>query len=440
MTTPTDGVRTLLDGLDNQLADQHTATTEQINQIISLLGGAPPGHVATLDDVLAELQGFRADFNALVENSNQALGQLHSDNTAIYEKLSGSYELLNSMLYHLVRIDEWDLRTLLIDQADTQMVTLTAIANDTSQINSLLANFIAPYLENIFFGINDLASLQSADVAAPRTPPVLSLVELPSEELQEHCRRVQWMIDFYFDSWLQQVADTTNLVRGFGLSIALGALAASGIGLVPVTVLGGAITAIQEAYTHGIEGIVVAASISRRGLLRQALYDAPNASSAINAWYAAVDTMDDVNIAYRAAWKLLIWSTWFNDLYDQAGHNSTTDPGSWETDGYDGTLCAGAPEPGSWVTIATYTSTVDRGPYPAFEISASTYDAIRVSGESYGYPASHAWIYVGFDTDPPGAGPAYYLQETPYVWYDAVSFWRLQFLNPGQALIEARVR
>ena len=326
------GVRSLLDALDTQLANQHTALISDLAQIITLLGGAPPAGTVTLADIKTALEGLRADLN---------------DND-------------------------------------------TTISQQLQQIYLLLANSIAPNIENCFFAIQDIYALLAGNPDAPKVQPVPTTTTLPSNQLQEHCKRVQWMIDYYFDNWLKLVSDTTNLVRGVGLSIAIGALTLTGFGAIPLAGLGTAISAIQECYTLAITGLYQQATSGVRAQLRQALYSATNASQAYSLWISTIDSMSGVNIAYRTAWKFLIWTSWFNDLYNQAGKNSTLQPGTWETAGYSGTACDSGPITSTTCQTET-TLGVDNIGFFEYQISWINFtDAPFIVGSFQGRPTIEA--------------------------------------------------
>jgi hypothetical protein len=150
------------------------------------------------------------------------------------------------------------------------------------------------------------------------------------------------MIDYFFNEWMADVAQTASGVQGASVGIGLGVLVA-GTGTaaaIPIAIFSAGIAALLAAQSQGLQGLKTQATTAKRAALRQALYAATNASAASTAWNSTIDGFSDVHIGYRTAWKTLIWSNWFNDLYDAAAQNSTTVPGKWDLDGYDGSICS----------------------------------------------------------------------------------------------------
>jgi hypothetical protein len=282
MTTP-QGIRTLVDALDTQLSNQHANIVDKLDAILVALGSTPTTPTITLENIDTRLLSITT--------------------------------LLNS--------------------------DLATISQQLQQIYDLLANSIAPNLENVFYAINDLYALQ-ASAGNPKIPLPISTINLPSGAELLHCQRVQWMIDYFFNEWMQDVATTASGVQGASVGIGLGVLVA-GTGTaaaIPIAIFSSGIAALLAAQSQGLQGLKTQATTAKRAALRQALYAAQNASAAQAAWNATIDGFSDVNIGYRTAWKVLIWSNWFNDLYDATGQNSTTVPGKWDLDGYDGSVCA----------------------------------------------------------------------------------------------------
>lgn len=280
MTNPP-GARALLDTLDGDLATRHTEIMLALNALLDALGAPPPGPGTTLADVQTTLLAT----NVL----------LTSD--------------------------------------------LATISQQLQQIYDLLANSIAPNVENVFYALNDLYTLMAAP-DSPRLPELISIVDLPSESELLHCQRVQWMIDEFFGQWMGDVALHLTAVQGVGIALALAALvvATGGIGAIPLAMLSGASAAIIQV--EDLSALSDDATIAVKAALRQALYGAQNASAGATAWHATIDTLVGLNPAVALAWHRLIWADWFNHLYDAANHNSTTEPGSWDLSGYDGAICA----------------------------------------------------------------------------------------------------
>lgn len=274
------GLRSLVDSLDDTLVTRHADLMAALNAILDGLGIPPPTATTTLADVQTTLLATNA--------------------------------LLTS-----------DLQT---------------ISGQLNQIYLLLANSIAPNVENVFFALNDLYMLQLAS-ASPRQPALISTVNLPSASELLHCQRVQWMIDDFFVTWMGDIAIHLGALEGAAVAIAMAALVVgtAGIGAIPLAALSSGAYAIIQV--QDLAALKNEATSAKRIALRQALYSAPNAAAAQAAWNATIDSFQDVNAAIRLAWRVLIWSDWFNHLYDAAGHNSTTEPGSWILSGYDGNVC-----------------------------------------------------------------------------------------------------
>jgi hypothetical protein len=296
MTTP-QGIRTLVDALDVQLSSQHANIVSKLDAILVALGSTPTTPGITLENIDTRLLTITT--------------------------------LLNS--------------------------DLATMSQQLQQIYDLLANSIAPNLENVFFAINDLYALQ-ASAGNPKLPLPISTINLPTGAELLHCQRVQWMIDYFFNEWMADVAQTASGVQGASVGIGLGVLVA-GTGTaaaIPIAIFSAGIAGLLAAESQGLAGLKTQATTAKRAALRQALYAAQNASAAQAAWNATIDGFSDVHIAYRTAWKLLIWANWFNDLYDAANQNSTTVSGKWDLDGYDGSVCVVAPTPtGTWYTFSS---------------------------------------------------------------------------------------
>lgn len=288
------GLRSLVDSLDDVMVTRHADLMAALAAILDGLGIPPPTATTTLADVQVTLL------------ATQAL--LESD--------------------------------------------LVTISGQLQQIYDLLANSIAPNVENVFFGLNDLYLLQLAS-ANPKLPELISIVDLPSESELLHCQRVQWMIDEFFGTWMSDIAIHLGALEGVAVSIAMAALVVgtAGIGAIPLAVLSAGAGAVIQVQDLG--ALKNDATIAKRAALRQALYAAPNAAAAQEAWNTTIEGFTDGSAAVRLAWRVLIWSDWFNHLYDPIGHNSTTEPGSWDLTGYDGAICA-PPDTGCIQLTSTY--------------------------------------------------------------------------------------
>jgi hypothetical protein len=317
----------------NAVTARQDETNAKLDAILAALGTPPPTQTVTLADVVNALDISNARLltisNAIV-TSNQTL-------TAILLRLETISTNITSVLGNTQAI---------ATDADISAARLTDIETLIDQFTTSWFSGAGglQYLENIYFGQVDLrnaiyATFCPCENSAPALPPPLNVNPLQSSQQIEHCRRVQWMIDEFFDDWMRKIADAINLVGITGVGLSLAALTATGIGAVPLALIAGGGAAVSAAWRLGINGVYEQAGSAERAVLRQALYNAPTASAAAQAWNTAIDGMGDVPEAYRTVWKTLIWASWFNDLYDQAGKNSTTVPGAWETDGYDGTLC-----------------------------------------------------------------------------------------------------
>jgi len=218
----------------------------------------------------------------------------------------------------------------------------TIVSGQLTQIIALLSNYVIPLEENIFYALTGL----NATLALPgvqKIPPALSTVDLLTPASALHCQRVQWMVSYYFNTWLQSLVEGVGAVgiAGAGVAVTAVIVGTEGLGALPLALLSTATAAMVATLSTGIDGVTTQATLARRAALRDALFVATNASAAQTAWYATIDAMVDVNIAYRTVWKTLIWSSWFNDLFDAANHNSTTNPPLWNLAGLDGTACSG---------------------------------------------------------------------------------------------------
>jgi hypothetical protein len=174
----------------------------------------------------------------------------------------------------------------------------------------------------------------------PRLPVPPSIINLPTGAELLHCQRVQWMIDEFFSTWMRDISNQVIALGGVGVALMLAALpvpALEGVAI-PVALISSGSYALLQVL--GIGAISSAATNAKKAALRQALYAATNAKAAQAAWNSTVDGFSDVDGAVRTVWKTLIWSDWFNHLYDATNHNSTTEPGKWVLTGYDGSVCA----------------------------------------------------------------------------------------------------
>lgn len=278
-----DGIRTLLAALVLDLLDRWTALTVYLDDILAALtGSAPP------------VGGTGVDIVNAIETAST------------------------------------------IQQADN--VTLSG---QIQQIIDLLGDYVVPYLENIFYATLETNTLLE-DGTRPIVTPPPSTGFLGGAELAAHCQRVQWMIDFFFDDWMVKLGDMIQGAGDAALAIGLAALvvATEGIGAVPLSLLSSGFIAARAARDAGVDGMQSEMTTPRRAVLRNALYSAPNAAAALSAWASAIDTMTDVNIVYRTIWKVLMWSTWMNDLYDPTNHNNTTEAPLWNLTGYEDDVCA----------------------------------------------------------------------------------------------------
>lgn len=150
------------------------------------------------------------------------------------------------------------------------------------------------------------------------------------------------MIDFFFDDWMVSLGDMIQNAGDAAIAIGLAALvvATEGIGAIPLSLLSSGFIAARAARDAGVDGMQTEMNGARRATLRNALYSAPTAAAAQSAWNTAIDGMTDVNVVYRTIWKVLVWSTWFNDLYDADNHNFSTEPPLWNLSGYDENACS----------------------------------------------------------------------------------------------------
>lgn len=278
-----DGIRTLLAALGTALSERWTLLYTRLGDILSAIGDLAPGEGGTLADVSTAVNELQA--------SNEA------DNLVISGQLS--------------------------------------------QIQSLIANYVIPWEENIFYALRDMLNFMESGNGVT-LPPLATTDPLDIGALGEHCARVQWMIDFYFDNWLKTVGDTVKVAGDAAIAIGLAALTVSsaGIGAIPLSLLTSGFIAARAARDEGVGGLQTEMTSPRRAALRDALYSASSAEAAQAVWYATIDTMTDVNEAYRLCWKAFIWSSWFNDLYNPTEHNNTTEPPLWNLTGYSEGACS----------------------------------------------------------------------------------------------------
>jgi len=255
------------------------------------------------------------------------------------------------------------------------------ISGQVQQIIDLLGNYVVPYLENIFY--NGLAA------GNPLVPPVLTTTDYPSDSEQELCQRAQWMVDYFFDTWMHSLADSVNNVSDAAVAIGVAALIAGteGLGAAPLSLMTAGIAGARLARAEGLAGLYDEATSPRRVALYLALYQSANASSAQDAWYSTIDGFSDVNAAYRTCWKAFIWSDWFNHLFDPATHNHDTEAPKWDLDVYDGLACviAGGPS-GTWHTVST---TFTAGSYRAV-FTAPPFDSVGNTGTGPFDPSPYA--------------------------------------------------
>lgn len=278
-----DGIRTLLDALGTALSDRWALLYARLGAILSALDGVAPPEGGSGTDIVA------------------AVGELKD---AI--------------------------------QADNVI-----ISGQLDQIKDLIGDYVIPWEENIFYALRDMLNFMESG-SGVTLPPLPTTDPIAGGALGEHCQRVQWMIDFYFDDWLKKVGDTVKVAGDAAIAIGLAALTVSsaGIGAIPLSLLTSGFIAARAARDEGVGGLQTQMTSPRRAVLRNALYSSVTAESAQAAWYAAIDTMTDVNEAYRLCWKAFIWSTWFNDLYDPTNHNNTTEPPLWNLSGYSDAVCS----------------------------------------------------------------------------------------------------
>jgi hypothetical protein len=278
---PTPGIKTDLELLATNLATRHTAVSNQLTAILSALGAPPTTGLITLDNIDARLLTITT--------------MLNSD--------------------------------------------LATMSDQLERIYSMLANFVVPNTEAIFFALNDLYALQAAG-ANVRLPAIPSIIDLPTGAELLHCQRVQWMIDAFFNEWMGDIGTQLQALGGVGVALMLAALPVPVLegAAIPVAMISAGAYALVQVLDLG--SISSAATTAKKAALRQALYAEANASLAQIAWNRTVDGFGDVDGTIRQVWKKLIWADWFNNLYDATNHNSTTEPGKWGLTGYDGAVCA----------------------------------------------------------------------------------------------------
>lgn len=309
MTYNGTGLNTTLDQLITQLVNQHTATSNKLDAILSALGAPPPTQTVTLQNVVDAI-------TALNTNITTFRGEQDAQQTV----LLGAVASLNQQ-FTSFRQEQIAWRNFQQGQLGNMLAAISSLIDEATRTTNAVYATACP--------CNGQTVL----------PPELGTTPLPSEQQQEHCRRVQWMLDEYFNVWIPRIRDGVRVVNGVGTAVVLTALLATGIGAIPSALISGSAVAVNAAWNAGVDGMVNQATAPRRVLLRQALYAADSPAAAATAWANTIDSMSEVPQAYRDVWKSLIWSSWFNDLFDQT-KTPANSGGAWNTAGYDGSVCA----------------------------------------------------------------------------------------------------